>query len=118
METEQQSASLVLRLPELARHTVLQFVQTAEQMRQARVVVLDLAASEPPDATTLGVIIGVLTRLRDRGSDMRVVIGSADLRRTWEATGLARVCRIYETVEAALQGSIPAVLPGRPGPTV
>ena len=118
METEEQSPSIILRLPDLARETVLQFVQAAEQMRHARVVVLDLAAPEPPDSTTLGVIVGVLARLRDRGSDMCVVIGSAELRRTWGATGLARVWRIYETFETALQRSIPATSPGRSGPTL
>jgi len=51
-------------------------------------IVVDLSAVEFIDSTGLGVLIGLLRRLRERGGDLTLVVTRPDILRIFEITGL------------------------------
>jgi anti-sigma B factor antagonist len=74
----------------------------------ATAVVCDLSAVTFLDSSGLGVLVGALKRLRERGGELYVVPGTAG-RRILELTALDRVIELHESRGAAL-----AAASGRP----
>jgi anti-sigma B factor antagonist len=67
----------------------------------ATAVVCDLSAVTFLDSSGLGVLVGALKRLRERGGELYVVPGRAG-RRILELTALDRVVELHESRSAAL----------------
>jgi anti-sigma B factor antagonist len=65
-------------------------------------LIIDLGGVGFIDSTGLGVIIGVLKRLRTADGDLRIVADNARVRRVFEITDLTRVFNLYTTVEEAV----------------
>ncbi len=86
---------------------------SAPSLRQAVVsakldrpmVVLDLRGVGFVDSTGLGVIVGLLKRLRTADGDLRLVIDEPRVRRVFEITDLTRVFRLFATVDEAVECS-------------
>src|SRR5215468_7498602 len=85
-------------------------VYTAPQLRErlialvedgARLVVVDLARVEFLDSTGLGVLVGALKRLRGVNGELALVCAQERLLKIFRITGLDRVFRLFETVDAA-----------------
>lgn len=67
-------------------------------------VVLDLAGVDFLDSTGLGVIIGILKRVRTQGGDLRLAAAPHRVTRVFEVTRLDRVLPMYDDVDAAIAG--------------
>ena len=67
----------------------------------ASAVVCDLSAVTFLDSSGLGVLVGALKRLRERGGDLYVVPGKAG-RRVLELTALDRVLELHESRSRAV----------------
>lgn len=83
---------------------------TAPQLRErvawaiedgASRIVVDLADVSFMDSSGLGVLIGALRRLRERGGELAVVCGEGPVRRLLAITGLDRLFPVHGSVEAA-----------------
>jgi anti-sigma B factor antagonist len=71
-------------------------------------LVLDLAGLDFIDSTGLGVLVGVLRRVRAGGGEMRVAAAQPGIARVFSVTGLDRVFGIYPTVDEAKQAAFGA----------
>jgi anti-sigma B factor antagonist len=67
----------------------------------ARQLVVDLEDVEFIDSTGLGVLVGVLKRIRARGGGMSLVCSHDGLLRVFKITGLEKVFPIYASVGEA-----------------
>ena len=67
-----------------------------------RELVLDLSDATFIDSTTIGVLTGRQRQLRGEDGELRIVCSNADLLRTFDISGMARVFRIHRTVSDAL----------------
>jgi anti-sigma B factor antagonist len=65
-------------------------------------VVVDLAKLDFIDSTGLGVLVGVLRRVRSTGGDIRMAAAGPAIERVFAVTGLDRVFRLFRTVEDAV----------------
>ncbi len=65
-------------------------------------VVLDLRGVGFIDSTGLGVVVGLLKRVRTADGDLRLVVDEPRVRRVFEITDLTRVFRMFATVEDAV----------------
>jgi anti-sigma B factor antagonist len=65
-------------------------------------IVVDLTEVTFVDSTTLGVLIGIVRRLRASSGQLSVVCSDRNVRKTFELTGLDRVFAIYETRDEAV----------------
>lgn len=65
-------------------------------------VVVDLAQTTFLDSSGLGVLVGALQRLRDRGGALSIVNVDAAIARTFSITGLDQILAIRETREDAI----------------
>ena len=77
--------------------------------RGAKHVIVDLTNTTFVDSTTLGVLIGIVRRLRANEGQLSVVCSDRNVAKTFELTGLDRVFAMYETREqaiAALDGGL------------
>ncbi len=77
-----------------------------EQLRRlvddgAASIVIDLSDVRFIDSAGLRVLVDGLTRARRRDADLRVACLSANLRRTFEISGLDKVMSVHESVEDA-----------------
>jgi anti-sigma B factor antagonist len=69
-----------------------------------RHIVVDLSGSHFLDSTGMGALVAGVRRLRTKGSgegELRVVVTSPNIRRTFELTRLDRVFPIYRSLEDA-----------------
>lgn len=64
-------------------------------------VIADLTATDYLDVATLGLLIGYLKRLKERGDELRLVVNTEPIARIFEVTGLKVVFPIYRTVAEA-----------------
>lgn len=70
-----------------------------------REIVVDLTDVTFIDSMTLGVLLGVLKRLRQRSGELKVVVSDPSLRRIFEITLLDSVFALFDTRAAALASS-------------
>ncbi len=69
----------------------------------AHALVLDLTAVDRVDSTGLGVLVGVLTRLRAGNGQLPLAAARGDVVRLLHATGLDKVLPLYPDVACALE---------------
>ena len=67
-------------------------------------IIVDLQAVDFLDSTGLGVLVGGLKRLRSHDGDLMLVCTQARIVKVFEITGLTKVFKIYESVDAAVGG--------------
>lgn len=86
-------------------YTAPRLKQQTIELLQAGVlhVVVDLTAVDYLDSTALGVLIGGLKRLRERGGTLDLICPNPRIRRIFEITGLDRIFDIYDTDEQAIR---------------
>ena len=65
-------------------------------------IIVDLQAVDFLDSTGLGVLVGGLKRLRSHDGDLMLVCTQARIVKVFEITGLTKVFKIYESVDAAV----------------
>jgi anti-sigma B factor antagonist len=65
-------------------------------------LVLDLTDTTFLDSMALGILLGAMRRLRERGGHLRVVVPSVEIRRIFEMTLLDRVFDLDATRQEAL----------------
>ena len=70
--------------------------------RGATQVIVDLTNTTFVDSTTLGVLIGIVRRLRASDGQLSVVCSDRNVAKTFQLTGLDRVFAMFETREQAL----------------
>jgi anti-sigma B factor antagonist len=68
------------------------------------VLVVDLTLTSFLDSSALGVLIGALRRIRERGGQVRIAIPVAPVRKVFEITSLDQVFELCPSREAALAG--------------
>jgi len=76
-----------------------QCVSTLHMVRP--LLIIDLCGVGFLDSTGLGVIIGVLKRLRTADGELRIVADGVRVRRVFEITDLTKVFKLYKTPEDA-----------------
>lgn len=85
-------------------------VGSSQRLREALVamiheggprLIVDLDKVELIDSTGLGVLVGVLKKVRDRDGSLTLVCSNDGLLRVFELTGLTKVFVIQSTVAAA-----------------
>jgi anti-sigma B factor antagonist len=74
----------------------------------ADVVVVDMAGTTFVDSMALGVLVGAMRRLAERGGELRIACADQGVRRIFEITMLDRVFRFCPSREAALAQPAPA----------
>ena len=72
--------------------------------RGAQEVVVDLSAASFIDSTVLGILLGGMKRLRERGGEISIVCPDS-LRRAFEVTGLDRVLTITDAPIVAVESA-------------
>jgi anti-sigma B factor antagonist len=71
----------------------------------ATAVLVDLETTTFIDSMTIGVLLGAVRRLRQRGGELRIVCADPNITRIFQITLLDRVFAIYPSREAALGSS-------------
>ena len=71
-------------------------------------LVIDMQDIGFMDSTGLGVLVGSLKRIRTHDGSLRLVCTREATLRLFQLTGLTKVFRIYDTVEAAVDAPRPA----------
>ena len=66
-------------------------------------LIVDLGGVEYMDSTGLGMLVGLLKRLKESQGDVVIAAPQPRVKRLFDITGLARVFRIYDDVSAALK---------------
>jgi anti-sigma B factor antagonist len=100
------TASIVSLSGEVDLYAAPEFKQRLLELIEAgaALVVVDLSKTTFIDSTTLGVLMGALSRLRQQEGDLSLVCRDQNMIRVFEITGLDRVFSIYSTrVEAVKQ---------------
>jgi anti-sigma B factor antagonist len=77
-------------------------IVTQLDLPETEQLVVDLSRASFLDSSALGVLIGALKRVRERGGRFDVVLPASPVRRIFEITALDRVLDLHETREAAL----------------
>jgi anti-sigma B factor antagonist len=87
-------------------------IHTAPALREAlseaiesggKVVVVDLSGVTFVDSMTLGVLLGAVKRLRQRGGELRIIVDDPHVRRVFEITLLDRVFDLFTDRSLALK---------------
>ncbi|MGW0819280.1 STAS domain-containing protein [Streptomyces viridiviolaceus] len=86
----------VYTVPRIREHVI----NHIEQGRRRFIV--DLRRVTFMDSTGLGVLVGILKRIRAHEGDLRLAIASREIHQIFRITGLHRVFPIYDSVDAAL----------------
>jgi anti-sigma B factor antagonist len=68
----------------------------------ATTIVVDLERTTFIDSMTIGVLLGAVRRLQQRGGELRIACADTNIRRIFEMTLLDRVFAMYPSCEAAL----------------
>jgi anti-sigma B factor antagonist len=68
----------------------------------ARMIVIDLTETTFIDSTTLGVLVGAVKRLREKGGELSLVCRDQNIIKIFEITGLDHVFAIHASREKAL----------------
>jgi anti-sigma B factor antagonist len=68
----------------------------------ARSILVDFSAASFIDSTALGVLMGVVKRLRPVGGALVIVCSDPNIRRAFQITLLDRIFSIFETRDAGL----------------
>ncbi|HZO49402.1 MAG TPA: STAS domain-containing protein [Gaiellaceae bacterium] len=68
----------------------------------ADTVVVDMETTTFIDSMTLGVMLGAVRRLQQRGGELRIACADPNIRRIFEITLLDRVFALYPSLDAAL----------------
>ena len=76
-------------------------VETRSVDAGGREVLVDLSRTTFIDSTALGVLIGVVKRLRPEGGELAIVCPEPSLRNVFEVTRLDRAFELFDSVEAA-----------------
>lgn len=93
-------------------------VATAPRLRQEAVrlvgvninrVVLDLGGVDFIDSTGLGVVVGMVKRLRTHGGDLALIRGHDRVSKVFDITRVSDILPLHDSLEAALA----ALPPGR-----
>jgi anti-sigma B factor antagonist len=71
----------------------------------AKTIVVDLETTTFIDSMTIGVLLGAVRRLQERGGELRIACADPNITRIFEITLLDRVFAIYPSCKAALGGS-------------
>ena len=71
-------------------------------------LIIDMERVEFLDSTGLGVLVGGLKRVRQYDGGIDLVCTQGRILRIFRITGLSKVFSIYESVEQALAGQVPA----------
>jgi anti-sigma B factor antagonist len=71
-------------------------------------LIIDMERVEFLDSTGLGVLVGGLKRVRQHDGGIDLVCTQGRILRIFRITGLSKVFSIYESVEQALTGQVPA----------
>jgi len=88
-------------------------VATAPQLRQEAVrlagtggarLVMDLSSVDFLDSTGLGVIVGVLKRVRTHGGELAIAGAENHVRKVFDITRISDVLPMYATVDEACEG--------------
>jgi anti-sigma B factor antagonist len=66
-------------------------------------VIVDFTQTTFIDSTTLGVLVGGVKRLREKGGRLSIVCNDRNITKIFEITGLDRVFTIYPTRSEALE---------------
>jgi anti-sigma B factor antagonist len=66
-------------------------------------VIVDFTQTTFIDSTTLGVLVGGVKRLREKGGRLSIVCSDRNITKIFEITGLDRVFTIYPTRAEALE---------------
>ncbi|MFG3065264.1 STAS domain-containing protein [Streptomyces sp. NPDC048231] len=81
--------------PRIREHVVELILQGGRRF------VVDLLGVTFIDSTGLGVLVGILKRIRAHDGELRLVIANPNVRRVFTITGLHQVFAIYDSVETA-----------------
>jgi len=65
-------------------------------------IVINLEKVTYLDSTGLGILLGILKKLRERGGDLLIVAPSSRIVRVFEITGLVKIFNIYASEAEAL----------------
>lgn len=74
----------------------------------AETIVVDMETTTFIDSMTLGVMLGAVRRLQQRGGELRIACADPNIKRIFEITLLDRVFAIYPSRDAALGRSAAA----------
>lgn len=69
-------------------------------------LVLDLTQTTFVDSMTLGVLLGAMRAMRERGGRMRLVVDRPDIRRIFEITNLEGLFPMHATLDEALAAEV------------
>jgi anti-sigma B factor antagonist len=68
----------------------------------AQSLLVDLSRTSFLDSTTLGVLMGVVRKLRSRGGELVIACGDPNIRKIFEITLLDRIFAIYDSTDAGM----------------
>ncbi|MFF0794898.1 STAS domain-containing protein [Streptomyces spiralis] len=86
----------VFTVPRIRQHVL-------EHIEQGRLrFIVDLRRVTFMDSTGLGVLIGILKRIRTRDGELRLVINTREIHKIFQLTGLHRVFPIYPSLDDAV----------------
>jgi anti-sigma B factor antagonist len=102
--TEAGDAAVLRLAGEVDVANVAQVREAALKLLAAGVkqLVVDLSATEYLDSSGLGILVGLLKRLKEIGGDMAIAGPQPRVKRLFEITGLSRVFALHNDVAAAL----------------
>jgi anti-sigma B factor antagonist len=83
----------------LAKEAMLKLLEAG-----ARHLVIDLKGADYLDSTALGLLVGMLKRVREREGSLRLVGPKARVRKVFEITRLDQVFPIFESEAEAIAG--------------
>jgi anti-sigma B factor antagonist len=77
-------------------------------------LIVDLSKATAFDSTALGVMIGILKRMRELDGSLVIVCPKCTIRRVFEITGLDKIFEIVNTIEEAVETTeVPKTAPTR-----
>lgn len=96
------------------RHAVAEALGPSRPAPEPRRVVLDLGSVHFIDSSGLGIVLGVLRRVRLAGGDLRVVVAEAQVTDLFALLSLDTILEVHPSVRAAI--AAPAAPPASTAP--